>query len=64
MECYWGSPEHYRHIALEEIRRLDLQWNGNEIKYYDAIKIIADQNNIDLPIFIKKVIAERTKKKK
>jgi 5-methylcytosine-specific restriction endonuclease McrA len=64
MECYWGSPGNYHHIALEEIRRLDLQWNGDEIKYYDAIKIIANQNNIDLPIFIKKVIADKTKYKK
>ena len=64
MECYWGSPEHYHHIALEEIRRLDIQWNGDEIKYYDAIKIIADQNNIELPVFIKKIIADKAKRQK
>ncbi len=63
MECYWGSPEHYHHIALEEVRRLDLQWNGDEIQYYDALKIIADQNNIELPIFIKQIIADKTKRK-
>lgn len=62
MECYWGSPANYHHIALEEVRRLDIQWNGSEIQYYDAIKIIADQNNIELPVFIKHIIADRTKK--
>jgi len=57
--CYWGSPEHYTHIALKEMRRLDLQWSGNEVKYYDAIKIIADKNNVELPDFVKKIIAEK-----
>lgn len=61
MECYWGSPENYNHIALEQVRRLDVQWNGDEIEYYDAIKLIADQHNIELPAFIKQVIADRTK---
>ena len=63
MKCYWGSPEKYNHIAMEQVRRLDLQWNGDEIKYYDALKIIADQNKIELPEFIKQIIADRTKRK-
>lgn len=63
MECYWGSPENYNHIALKEMRRLDVQWSGDEVKYYDAIKIIADKNDIELPDFVKKMIADKTKKK-
>ena len=63
MQCYWGSPTNYNHIALKEIRRLDLHWTGDEVKYYDAIKIIADQNKIKLPDFVKTVIADKTKKK-
>ncbi|MCH8317549.1 MAG: HNH endonuclease [Bacteroidetes bacterium] len=61
MECYWGSPLNYHHIALKELRRLDLQWLGDEVKYYDAIKIIAEQNEIELPDFVKAIIAEKTK---
>jgi hypothetical protein len=60
MQCYWGSPIRYSHIALQEIRRLDLHWAGDEVKYYDAIRIIAEQNNIELPDFVKKIIAENT----
>lgn len=63
MECYWGSPENYNHIALEKVRRLNLQWNGDEIQYYDTIKLIANEHNIELPKFIKQVLAERTKLK-
>jgi len=61
LECYWGSPENYNHIALREIRRLDMQWDGDEVKYYDALKIIADKNNIKLPDFIKEILADITK---
>lgn len=63
MQCYWGSPENYNHIALEQVRRLDLQWNGDEINYYDALKVIADQNGIELPDFIKQIIADKTRQK-
>ena len=63
MECYWGSPENYNHIALKDIRRLDIHWSGDEVKHYDAIKIIADKDKIQLPDFIKKIIAERKLKK-
>ena len=62
MECYWGQPENYKHIAMKQVRRLDLQWNGDEIQYYDALKLIADQHNIELPEFIKQIIADRTKR--
>ena len=62
MECYWGSPENYNHIAMKEVRRLDLQWSGDEVKYYDALKIIANEHKIELPDFIKRVLAEKTKK--
>jgi len=62
MECYWGSPEHYNHIATKEIRRLDVQWTGDEVRYYDAICIIAEQNKIELPEFVKKIISDRLNK--
>jgi hypothetical protein len=61
-QCYWGSPTNYNHIALKEIRRLDLHWTGDEVKYYDAIRLIAEQNKIELPDFVKTVIANKTKK--
>jgi len=58
MHCYWGNPENYNHIATKEIRRLDIQWSSEEVKYYDAIKIIAEQDKIELPDFVKKIIAD------
>lgn len=63
MQCYWGSPENYNHIAMEQVRRLDLQWNSDEIKYYDALKVMADHQNIKLPEFIKQLIEQKAKRK-
>lgn len=40
---------------------MDLHWNGDEVKFYDAIKVIADHNRIDLPSFVKKLIAAKAK---
>jgi len=60
LSCYWGMPENYVHIAGKEIRRMDLQWSGEEIKYYDAIKLIAERNNVELPEFVKEIITEKT----
>jgi hypothetical protein len=61
MTCYWGSPESYNHMALAEIRRLDIQWSGKEVSDYDAIKLIADQNGLTLPEFVKKIFANKLK---
>ncbi|MDR2138944.1 MAG: HNH endonuclease [Tannerella sp.] len=32
LQCYWGNPLKYNHVALKEIRRLDLQWEGEEVE--------------------------------
>ena len=61
LSCYWGTPENYTHIAGKEIRRMDLQWSGEEIKCYDAIKVIAENKNVELPEFVKEIIAEKIK---
>lgn len=61
IECYWGNPKNYNHIAMREVRRLDLQWDGNEVKYYDALKAIADTHKLELPDFIKQILVEEAK---
>lgn len=57
--CYWGNPTNYNHIATKDIRRLDLHWTGDEVEFYDAIKVAADQNKIELADFLKIIISEK-----
>jgi 5-methylcytosine-specific restriction endonuclease McrA len=63
LSCYWGRPEKHTHIAGKEMRRMDLQWTGEEIKYYDAIRLIAEKSNVELPEFVKEIVAEKAKSK-
>lgn len=62
LSCYWGNPDSYFHIALREIRRLDVQWEGKEIKSFEMLKKMASQNKIELPVFVKKVLEKVIKK--
>src|SRR5262249_16942261 len=39
--CYWASPNSYAHIALVNIRRMEITWMDNEVESYDQIKKVA-----------------------
>ncbi len=54
--CYWGNPEDYTHIALKQIRRLDVQWQGSEVRYFEDLKKESIKYNIKLPEFVKELI--------
>ncbi|OGU10628.1 MAG: HNH endonuclease [Ignavibacteria bacterium GWB2_35_12] len=60
-KCYWGNPINYVHIALREIRRLDIQWEENEVKYFDLLSKEAKKRKIKLPDFIKEIIEKHKK---
>jgi 5-methylcytosine-specific restriction endonuclease McrA len=62
MKCYWENPKDYSHIALKDIRRLDLLWESNEVKFYDAVKSIAEEKEIALPDFVKQIIENIAKR--
>lgn len=51
--CYWAFPENYTHVAMKDIRRLDLVWQGKEVKDYDALIEMSKTENVILPKFIK-----------
>jgi len=54
--CYWASPESYTHIALREIRRLDIVWEENEVHHYDKLKQASEKAGEDMPKFVKDVL--------
>lgn len=57
--CYWAKPENYTHIALKEIRRLDLIWEDEKIKIYEKLKREALKNNKKIPDYVKKIIEKQ-----
>ncbi|MDX0029736.1 hypothetical protein GOA88_31050 [Sinorhizobium meliloti] len=44
--CYWAFPEDYRHIALQDVRRVDITWQGRDVAVYDTIKALADRSGV------------------
>jgi hypothetical protein len=55
-KCYWFNPSSYEHIAMRQIRRLDVVWSNSETIDYDALKTIAFSFSDNLPVFVKKVL--------
>lgn len=56
LTCYWAYPENYSHIAMGQVRRLDLVWQGGEIEVYDKLKAEAYSLNKELPLLVKEIL--------
>ncbi len=55
--CYWVHLEAYRHIALREIRRLDIVWKEDEVALFEQLKNRSDLSGDQMPDFVKKIVA-------
>jgi hypothetical protein len=62
--CYWAYPENYSHIAMKEMRRIDLLWQGQEIISYEKLKIQAERFEKQLPAFVKEILEQELRKMK
>ena len=54
--CYWAFPESYKHIAMRDIRRLDILWAEEEIADYDRLKEAAKKVEETTPDYVKNVL--------
>lgn len=54
--CYWASPESYKHIAMQDARRLDLVWLGTETHVYDELRDSADAAKEPMPAHVKRIL--------
>jgi hypothetical protein len=54
--CYWASPERYTHIALQQIRRVEIVWSGEEVSRYGAIAKAARRRHLPIQSFIKTLL--------
>lgn len=62
LSCYWGMPEEYSHIALQEMRRVDVTWTDSETKEYDALRQLANKEGSRVPAYVKKTLSVSIKK--
>jgi hypothetical protein len=62
LSCYWAYPENYTHIAMRQIRRIDLIWEGEEIEIYERLRQRAVGLEKDLPELIKEIIGREIRR--
>lgn len=56
LSCYWAYPENYTHIAMRQVRRIDMIWQGEDVELYERLKQQAINMNKDIPQLIKEII--------
>jgi len=56
LTCYWARPEDYDHVAIREMRRLDVVWEGKEVDDFEAVADAAKQTDEPMPEFVKRVL--------
>jgi hypothetical protein len=54
--CFWASPESYDHVAMEEKRRAEIVWAGEEVEDYERAKARADKAGVLLSALIKELL--------
>ena len=54
--CYWAFPEEYNHVAMRDIRRLDIVWADDEVNQYDSLRDESERQGEDLPDFVKAIL--------
>jgi 5-methylcytosine-specific restriction endonuclease McrA len=59
--CYWASPGAYRHVALREVRRLDVVWSEQEVQVYDRLRQLADEAQQAMPEYVKAVLSRHVR---
>jgi len=61
LSCYWAYPEKYTHVAMRQIRRINLVWEGDEVARYEKLKNDAAKAGFSIPQFVKDVLAKSLK---
>ncbi|MDF5707466.1 MAG: hypothetical protein PUP90_07215 [Nostoc sp. S4] len=62
MSCYWAYPESYTHIAMRQVRRIDLIWQEENIDIYERLKQQAVNLNKEIPQLIKEIIEQEIRR--
>ncbi|HRG56760.1 MAG TPA: hypothetical protein PLG56_12005 [Lacunisphaera sp.] len=56
LTCYWAHPEHHTHAAMQQLRRVDLIWQGADVAHYERLKSDAAQAGLAVPEFVKRAL--------
>lgn len=62
LSCYWAYPDTHSHVAMQQLRRVDLIWQGAETAQYDRLKSDAAAAGMTVPDFVKEVLRKSLRK--
>lgn len=54
--CYWAFPDSYEHVAMEDVRRVDIEWRGKEVEDYNALNEEAAATQQSINEYIKEIL--------
>lgn len=54
--CYWADPDRHMHVALRQIRRLDVVWAEAEVEVFERLRERAESLETPLPEYVKSVL--------
>jgi hypothetical protein len=54
--CYWAEPTNYTHVAMQQERRVDLIWIGNDVKDFERIESESREKGKTVPQLIKDMV--------
>ncbi len=60
LSCFWASPEDYTHIAMEQVRRVDLEWRGSEVEAFDQLRERATRKGVSVQALAKQLLARNS----
>lgn len=54
--CFWAFPEDYTHVAMEEVRRLYLEWRAGDLATFDKLKARAAREGLTVQALAKRLL--------
>ena len=54
--CYWAEPIVYSHVAMQQQRRVDLVWMGDEVTEFERVRDEAERHRRSVSGEIKRII--------
>jgi hypothetical protein len=61
--CYWADPDGYAHIALRQIRRVDVVWTESEVKAFERLRRRAQSAETPLPEYVKAALRNHVRRR-
>lgn len=53
--CFWAFPQQYTHVAGEQVRRVHIEWRGEEIDVFERLHSRAEREDTTVAALLKRL---------